>query len=383
MELKREKLLDRLYKDVHSPVCFTSVEPLLREARRHDKQITRAQVKEYLARQSVYTLHRRAVRRYRRLHTLAPGLHTEWQADLAVMDRLARDNRGYKYFLVCIDTLSRQLFVEPVKSKHSHNMIAAFKRLFARAHYVPWKLLTDAGLEFRAGPVQAFFHSLQMEHFTMQTSPQFHAGMAERANRSIKERLYRLFTERRTQKWVDVIQHIVSALNNSPNSSIFGMRPVDVTFENAETLRKALQQKALDEEEAHARPHRFKPGDRVRIEKHKHVFQKGYLPNFTSEIFIVDRVRHSAPYQPITYGLRDQQGEPIRGWFYANDLCRVGTNEHDHDDDDDGDDLQRLYKIEKVLKRRKREGQEFVFVKWKGYGNRYNSWIPISTIKYT
>jgi len=377
MELKREKLLDRLYKDVHSPACFSSVEPLLREARRHDKSITRAHVRAYLASQSVYTLHRRAVRRYRRLHTLAPGLHTEWQADLAVMDRLAGSNRGYKYFLVCIDTLSRQLFVEPVKSKHSHNMIDAFKRLFARARYVPWKLLTDAGLEFRAGPVQAYFRNIQMEHFTMQTSPQFHAGMAERANRSIKERLYRLFTERRTQKWVDVIQQIVSALNHSPNSSIFGMRPVDVTFENAEQLRQALQQKALDEEEAHTRPRRFKPGDRVRIEKHKHVFQKGYLPNFTSEIFTVDRVRQSASYQPVTYGLRDEQGEPIRGWFYPNDLSLV------LDGDLDGNTDEPLYKIEKVIKRQKREGQEFAFVKWKGYGNRHNSWIPMSSLKYT
>ncbi|KAL3080083.1 hypothetical protein niasHT_038409 [Heterodera trifolii] len=62
----------------------------------------------------------------------------------------------------------------------------------------------------------------------MLTSPQFHAGMAERANRSIKERLYRYFTERGTYKWIEVVQDIVKGINYSLNSSI-GMRPADVT----------------------------------------------------------------------------------------------------------------------------------------------------------
>ncbi|KAL3086912.1 hypothetical protein niasHT_037281 [Heterodera trifolii] len=62
----------------------------------------------------------------------------------------------------------------------------------------------------------------------MLTSPQFHAGMAERANRSIKERLYRYFTERGTYKWIEVVQDIVKGINYSINSSI-GMRPADVT----------------------------------------------------------------------------------------------------------------------------------------------------------
>ncbi|KAI3410995.1 hypothetical protein GPALN_003079 [Globodera pallida] len=65
-------------------MSFTSVEPLLREAKARNKQITRREVQNFLATQRSYTLHRQAKRRYRRLPTLAPGLHTEWQADLAI-----------------------------------------------------------------------------------------------------------------------------------------------------------------------------------------------------------------------------------------------------------------------------------------------------------
>ena len=378
MKTSTRRLLERLYKDVHSPVSFTSVKPLFDEAKKHDKEVTRRDVEEYLAGERVYTLHRRAVRRYRHMPTLASGLHTEWQADLAVFDRLSKENNGYKYLLVCIDTLSRQLFVEPVKSKSANDMVAGFERLFKRSVYIPWKLVTDQGVEFTAKRVQEFFDSKQIKHFCMYTSPDFHAGMAERANRSIKERLYRYFTERQTQRWIDCIQDIVSAINNSVNSSI-GMRPVDVNFKNAEKLRLKLH--AIATARNPKRTARFRLGDRVRIEKYKHRFQKGYLPNFTSEIFTIDKVRKSQT-GPVTYRIRDNDGEVIKGWFYANDLCKVLLQKNDGGDENDDDDDGPLYDIEKIIRKRKKEGLEYLFVKWKGFAKKHNSWIPASSLTW-
>ncbi|KAL3078053.1 hypothetical protein niasHT_036936 [Heterodera trifolii] len=363
MDLKKLRLLEFLYKDLSSPVAFTSVEPLLREAQKTQPKINRIHVQNYLATQRTYTLHRQAKRRYRRLPTLAPGLHTEWQADLAIFDRLAKQNRGYKYLLVCIDTLSRQVFVEPVKTKKSANMIIAFEHIFKRSKYIPWKVLTDQGKEFTARAVQHFFRAKDVEHFCMLTSPQFHAGMAERANRSIKERLYRYFTERNTYTWIDVVQDIVLAINHSPNSSI-GMRPADVNFKNAEALRQKLHNAA---ENVVRRQPRYRVGDRVRIEKYKHVFQKGYLPRFTNELFTVAEV-HSER-SPVVYRLRDDHNEIISGWFYANDLCKTLE-----------DKQQKMYEIEKVLKRKKQNGVDYAFVKWEGYSARFNCWIPANSI---
>ncbi|KAL3110903.1 hypothetical protein niasHT_014840 [Heterodera trifolii] len=307
MDLKKLRLLEFLYKDLSSPVAFTSVEPLLREARKTQPKINRTDVQNYLASQRTYTLHRQAKRRYRRLPTLAPGLHTKWQADLAIFDRLAKQNSGYKYLLVCIDTLSRQVFVELVKTKTSTNMIIAFSRIFKRSKYIPWKVLTDQGKEFTARAVQHFFRAKDVEHFCMLTSPQFHAGMAERANRSIKERLYRHFTERNTYKWIDVVQDIVRAINHLPNSTI-GMCPADVNFKNAEALRQKLHDAA---ENVVRRQPRYRVGDRVRIEKYKHVFQKGYLPRFTNELFTVTEVHTER--SPVVYRLRDDHNEIISG----------------------------------------------------------------------
>ncbi|KAL3084878.1 hypothetical protein niasHT_034513 [Heterodera trifolii] len=149
--------------------------------------------------QRTYTLHRQAKRRYRRLPTLAPGLHTEWQADLAIFDRLAKNKT----------------------------------------------VLTDQGKEFTARAVQHFFRTNDVEHFCMLTSPQFHAGMAEKPENVVR------------------------------------------------------------------RQPRYRVGDRVRIEKYKHVFQKGYLPRFTNELFTVSEVHTER--SPVVYRLRDDHNEIISG----------------------------------------------------------------------
>ena len=58
-------------------------------------------------------------------------------------------------------------------------------------------------------------------------------------------------------------------------------------------------------------------GDRVRISRYKNIFAKGYAPNWSSEIFIVDKVNDTVPY---TYNLKDLNDEEIIGSFYDKEL---------------------------------------------------------------
>jgi hypothetical protein len=90
------------------------------------------------------------------------------------------------------------------------------------------------------------------------------------------------------------------------------------------------------------------------------VFQKGYIPNWTEEIFtIVDRY----PTHPVTYGLADLTGEHISGKFYEQEIQKVTKTDDD------------VYEVEKVLKTRKRGGKVEYFVKWRGYPDKFNSWV--------
>ena len=68
------------------------------------------------------------------------------------------------------------------------------------------------------------------------------------------------------------------------------------------------------------------------------------------------------------YELVDLEGEPIIGKFYEEELAGV-----DKKDD--------VYKVEKILKKKKVKGNKIALVKWLGYDSKHNSWIPESDIQ--
>ena len=100
--------------------------------------------------------------------------------------------------------------------------------------------------------------------------------------------------------------------------------------------------------------HRFRKGDLVRISRYKTAFDKGYTPNWSSEVF---RIRKVKLVTPATYLLEDLQGQPIKGGFYAEEMKKTKFPDQ--------------YLVEKVLRRR----GDKLFVKWLGFANVYNSWI--------
>jgi len=62
---------------------------------------------------------------------------------------------------------------------------------------------------------------------------------------------------------------------------------------------------------------KFNVGDRVRIYCYKTKFDKGSKPNWTNEIFVISDIK---PTCPITYKVKDLNGEDIIGSFYCQEL---------------------------------------------------------------
>lgn len=110
--------------------------------------------------------------------------------------------------------------------------------------------------------------------------------------------------------------------------------------------------------------YKFKIGDRVRISKLKRKFEKSYLPNFSTEIFVVSK---RLPRDPPVYKLKDYDGEELKGTFYDKELQKVVK-------DDD------VYEVEKILKKRGRGSKVQYLVKWLGYPSKFNSWVNASEI---
>ena len=51
----------------------------------------------------------------------------------------------------------------------------------------------------------------------------------------------------------------------------------------------------------------------MRISKYKNIFAKGYMPNWSEEVFIIKKVKNTVPW---TYVMNDLNGEEIIGTFY-------------------------------------------------------------------
>ena len=196
--------------------------------------------------------------------------------------------------------------------------------------------------------------SYNITHFS--TSNKTKASVVECFNRTFKTRMWRYLTSVNSRRYVDVVQDLVNAYNNSHHRSI-KMSPATVNKDNEKTvfnnLYKLKPQKALS--------FKLKLGDTVRISKLRGVFRKGYEQTFTDEFFtITARVARDPP----VYKLMDGVGETLKGTFYEEELQPVII------------DKKKEFKIEKILARKKIRRKNMVLVKWLGWPEKFNSWIP-------
>ena len=101
------------------------------------------------------------------------------------------------------------------------------------------------------------------------------------------------------------------------------MKPFEaVKPENLESLQKNWTEH-LKGCEIVPVPNDLNPGDYVRIYKYKTHFEKGYKPNWTTEIFRIKRFKPTFPVT--TYIVEDLQGEEIQGGFYKEELLKCPT----------------------------------------------------------
>jgi transcription antitermination factor NusG len=64
---------------------------------------------------------------------------------------------------------------------------------------------------------------------------------------------------------------------------------------------------------------KFSVGDHVRIYKYQYIFTKGFVSKWSNEIFKISEIVSSVP---VTYRIKDLEGEEIEGRFYENELQR-------------------------------------------------------------
>ena len=250
-------------------------------------------------------LHKPIIKKFKKRKVYSQFKDNIWGVDLADMQSLSRKNKGIKYLLCVIDFYSKYAFVIPLKDKKGISILNAFNKIIKQYNRKPNKTWVDQGGEFDNNIFKKWLSDNDIIMYS--TYNEDKSVVAERFIRTLKSKLYKHMTAIGKNVYYDVLDDIVNKYNNTKHSTI-KMKPIDVRDNN---------NKRVYIDEHNKKRSRFKVGDRVRISKFKNIFAKGYTPNWSKEIFIVDKINDTVPY---TYNLKDLNDEEIIGSFYDQEL---------------------------------------------------------------
>ncbi|XP_033229889.1 uncharacterized protein LOC117181389 [Belonocnema kinseyi] len=226
-----------------------------------------------------------------------------------------------------MNIFSKYVWPIHVKSKSGPDVTSAMQSILVQGR-VSKNLHIDECKKFYNSPLknlmQRYGINLYSTHSNLSTS------ICERFNRTIRNKMWPQFSFKGNCKWINILPTFISKYNNTKSRSI-DVKLKDITAKDEEELMQRFK-KLIDIPRKRSK---FKVGDRVQVRKWKHVFENGYTPNLTTEIFTVDRVMST---NPVTYKLKDYQNQPIAGRFYEQGLLKV---KHIN-----------VYLVEKVIKKR-------------------------------
>ena len=296
--------LKKFYLDSKFPGSYSGAYKFYQEVKNIHPKVTLKKVNEFLKSQDAYTLHKRTRKpKFRRTLVFKP--RDLWQIDLLDMQKYSKENDEYRYICVIIDCFSRYVWVKPLKNKTGKATVKALALLLMNER--PKLIQADQGTEFFNRDVKRMLEAFGPKLYHTYTDKK--AAIVERVQRTLRGRLGRLFTKRGNFKWIDKIDDIVTAYNNSYHRTI-KMKPADVDeehianifFNSLPNLKKTIK---------------FSNGDRVRILIKKNQFAKEFEKSWSEEIFKIKRIQNT---NPITYLIEDLDGEDIIGGFYTEEL---------------------------------------------------------------
>lgn len=373
-----EEYLKKIWYDPRHPGSFAGPSKLYQVVKQEGKfKVGMSKIKKFLQNQDAYSLQKKVHRKgFKRRRVVVQGIDYQWEADLADVQNLSEHNNDIKFLLVIVDVFSRFLWVRPLKDRKAKSVIDAFKDVLTGPRR-PRAIRTDKGSEFYNRFLQQYLKDQEIKIFYALNETR--ANYAERYIQRLKKRIYRYFTHLQKHRYIDILQDVVQSINKTANRALNGRTPASVTKENEDEVRfdaylarkkKDTKPPRVKKSKAKKRlPYTFKVGDQVRITHLRRTFQCDYDQTYTEEIFVI-RDRFVSQGIPI-YKLKDLTDDPIQGTFYASELQKVFKDE------------KTIWRIDKILRKRKVRGKEEVLVRWLGWPKKFDSWIPRKDIKET
>lgn len=350
-------LMRKWYKTPNHPTSFSGITKI-----KNFHKVNEETVNKVLEGIPSYSIHREVKKPRKRNPFFVYNKRDHVQADLIEVRQLSEDNDGVNYLLTAIDMFSKFAVIIPMKNKSQKASIKALKKMFETIK--PKTLMTDSGGEFTGGNVKRFLRNENVKHYT--PGSDIKCSGVERFNKTIQRKMYHHMTSKGTNRFIDVLPQLISSYNSSSHSRLM-MSPNEAERpENDLQVKDMLNQHYLSffEKRKNKRA-KFKLGETVRVSKIKTPFFRSYKNQSNEELFEIIEVKQNLPI--IMYKLKSlERLDVIRGAFYGSELTKINL---------------KVFDIERELKRRNKNGVEQVLVKWVGYHNKFNSWIPVENLE--
>ena len=208
------------------------------------------------------------------------------------MQLISKFNKGFRFLLCVTDIFSKYAWVIPLKDKKGVSIVDAFPKILKESDRKPIKIWVDKGTEFYNSSFKKWLKDNDSLIYSIHNKGK--PFVAEKFIKTLKDKIYKYMTSVSKNVYIDKLDYIVDEYNNTYHRTI-EMKPVDIkdnTYINFE--------KEVNNENP-----KFKVGDYVRISKYKNIFAKGYMPNWSEEVFIISKIKNTVPW---TYIINDLNG---------------------------------------------------------------------------
>ena len=262
---------------------FPGLERLVKLAKEKHPEITRKQVKSFLNSDVSKQITKVQQTKPSDGHIIAFVPNENWQMDIFDLSRYMYSNQYFRYTLCCVDVFTRVAYAEPLKTKDSEALTAAFQKLLGKAGVKPRSIISDHEAGFLIDPFQKLINKYNIA-LNVNALHNHHAlGIIDNFAKRLKTILTTYFLKNKTTKWTDQLQNIIRVYNNSEHSSINNFKPNDVEKHKEEVLQlnldKNIHNKTVSD---------LAVGDKVRkyIITHAKI-EKGTDPRYSDAVFTV------------------------------------------------------------------------------------------------
>ena len=224
------------------------------------------------------------------------------------MQLISRFDKGFRFFLCVIDIYSKYAYAVPLVDKKGVSIVNTFQKILDDSKRKSNKIWVDKGSELYNRSIKSWLQDNDIAMYSTHNTDK--TVVAERFIRTIKNKLYKYMTSISKNEYIDNLDDIVDEYNNTNHRTI-KMKPIDIKDNTYNNIYKFNDKDP-----------KLKVVDHVRLLKYKNIFAKGYAPNWSEEIFVIEKIQFHGQ---------------IVGTFYKKELQKIDQLE---------------FIIEKVIKKR-------------------------------